>query len=64
MARRAIPMLASIGIRWYSALISMPMLLKPIAVAAATVDPEPMNGSRMTPLPRGRAAWTSCRMKS
>lgn len=47
----------------YSVLISSPMLRSPQAEAAAVVDPEPMNGSRMTPSPSGSAARTSCRRK-
>src|SRR5437016_333893 len=40
------------------------MLASPRAVAAATVEPEPMKGSRITPSPRGKAARTSCVLRS
>ena len=39
------------------------MLRYPIASAAAMVDPDPANGSRMIPFPNGNAALTNCRRK-
>ena len=53
--------MAFLAISKYSALVSRPMLARPIAVAAAIVEPDPMKGSRITPSPNGRAARTICR---
>lgn len=47
----------------YSASISIPILSRPHAIAAAIVDPDPMNGSTMMPFPIGSEARTICRMK-
>lgn len=47
----------------YSESTSIPMLSSPQAVAAAIVEPEPMNGSKIVPSASGRDARTICRMK-
>src|SRR6266446_4267766 len=43
---------------------SKPILSYPTELAAARVEPEPANGSRITPSPRGKTALTTHRKKS
>jgi len=40
----------------YSEFTSIPIDSSPHAFAAASVDPDPMNGSSMIPLPKGKEA--------
>src|SRR6266446_2583935 len=55
--------MADFAIVKYSSLTSSPTLRNSQAVAAAIVEPEPMNGSRMVPSPSGSAARTICLRK-
>src|SRR2546422_9340343 len=55
--------MAVFAVEKYSVLNSRPMLLSPQAVAAAIVEPEPMNGSKIVPSPSGSAARAICRRK-